>query len=48
MGGSIKHHPDTGHFEGRKYWCDCRTRKWRLWLGIKRYGVVTLEEEPYY
>lgn len=28
---------ETGHFEG-KYWCDCRTKGYRLWLGIKKYG----------
>ena len=25
------------HREG-KHFCDCLTRKFRLWLGVKRYG----------
>ena len=28
---------EQGHYEG-KYWCNCRTRNYRLWLGVKRYG----------
>jgi len=28
---------DCGHWEG-KYWCNCRTRNIRKWLGVKRYG----------
>jgi hypothetical protein len=28
---------ETGHWEG-KHWCECRTRKFKQWLGIKRYG----------
>jgi len=30
-----KPNPDEGHFEG-KFWCDCRTRNYRRWLGFKR------------
>lgn len=26
-----------GHWEG-KYWCSCRIRNYRLWLGLKKYG----------
>jgi hypothetical protein len=33
----LKKREDCGHFEG-KYWCDCRTRNIRKYLGIKRYG----------
>jgi hypothetical protein len=29
--------PDQGHYEG-KHWCNCRTRNYRYWLGIKKYG----------
>ncbi len=28
---------DDGHWEG-KYWCDCRLRNKRKWLGLKKYG----------
>ena len=28
---------DTGHWEG-KYWCNCRERNYRSWLGKKRGG----------
>jgi len=28
---------ENAHFEG-KYFCGCKTRKIRKWLGIKRYG----------
>lgn len=28
---------DCGHWEG-KYWCNCRERNIRRWLGIKFYG----------
>ena len=27
------------HREG-KHFCDCLTRKFRLWLGMKRYGKI--------
>lgn len=33
----LKKRPDCGHYEG-KFWCDCRTRNIRKYLGIKRYG----------
>jgi hypothetical protein len=29
--------PDIGHWEG-KYWCGCRIRNYRKWLGVKKYG----------
>lgn len=29
---------ETIHWEG-KYVCDCRVRNYRIWLGMKRYGV---------
>ncbi len=29
--------PDDSHWEG-KYFCDCRTRNIRKWIGRKRYG----------
>ena len=28
---------EEGHWEGR-YWCGCRIRGYRIWLGVKRYG----------
>ena len=28
---------EEGHWEG-KCWCNCRTRGYRIWLGIKKYG----------
>lgn len=28
---------EEGHWEG-DYWCNCKTKKYRLWLGVKRYG----------
>jgi len=28
---------EEGHWEG-KYWCNCLTRGYRLWLGKKKYG----------
>lgn len=35
---------EQGHLEGNS-WCDCRTRNYRHWLGIKKYGHHELEEE---
>jgi hypothetical protein len=35
----LKKRSDCGHFEG-KYWCDCRTRNIRKWLGMKRHGIT--------
>lgn len=29
---------EEGHFEG-KYWCNCKTRNYRRWLGLKKYGA---------
>jgi hypothetical protein len=29
--------PSCGHWEG-KFWCDCRTRGFRKWLGLKLFG----------
>lgn len=29
---------EEGHWEG-KFWCNCRTRNYRRWLGLKKYGV---------
>jgi len=26
---------EQGHFEG-KHWCDCKTRNYRRWLGLKK------------
>lgn len=34
-----KPQPDEGHWEG-KYWCNCRIRNKRKWLGMKKYGKV--------
>ena len=28
---------EEGHWEG-KHWCNCRTRNFRLWLGLKKWG----------
>ena len=28
---------EIGHWEG-KYFCACRTRKYRMWLGMKQNG----------
>lgn len=28
---------DEGHYEG-KYWCNCRIRNYRRWLGKKKFG----------
>lgn len=39
--GNLK---EIGHFEG-KYFCDCRTRNIRKWLGVKRYGHVSTNIE---
>lgn len=33
---------EEGHWEG-KYWCYCRTRNYRKWLGIKKYGAEEWE-----
>lgn len=37
---------DEGHWEG-KYWCNCRIRNYRLWLGKKKYGSEFSELLPY-
>jgi len=34
---------EASHWEG-KYFCNCRTRNIRKWLGVKRYGYLDLEE----
>lgn len=39
----MKPRKDCGHWEG-KYWCDCKTRGIRKWLGVKRYGHDEEEE----
>lgn len=31
-----------GHWEG-KYFCDCRTKNYRRWRGLKRYGKCANE-----
>lgn len=28
---------DEGHYEG-KWWCNCRMRNIRRWLGLKKWG----------
>lgn len=28
---------EIGHLEG-KYWCNCKTRNYRRWLAIKKWG----------
>ena len=28
---------EEGHWEG-KFWCNCRTRNYRTWLGVKKHG----------
>lgn len=28
---------EEGHWES-KFWCNCRLRNFRQWLGIKKYG----------
>lgn len=33
----LKIREDCGHWEG-KYWCNCRIRNIRKWLGVKLYG----------
>jgi len=30
---------EEGHWEG-KYWCNCRIRNYRSWLGNKKYGSL--------
>lgn len=35
---------EEGHWES-KYWCNCRTRNYRRWLGKKRFGLKTCEVE---
>ena len=37
-----KHDKDQSHWEG-DYFCDCRTRNIRKWLGFKRYGTIESE-----
>lgn len=32
----------TIHWEG-KYLCDCKVRKYRLWLGLKKYGFYEVD-----
>lgn len=34
---------DNSHWEGG-YFCDCRTRNVRKWLGIKMYGQLDLDD----
>ena len=36
--------PEEGHPEGNS-WCNCRTRNYRYWLGVKKYGHQEQEEE---
>lgn len=28
---------ECGHWEGN-FWCDCKVRGYRVWLGIKKFG----------
>lgn len=34
----LKKRKDCGHWEG-KFWCNCRTRNIRKWLGYKKFGA---------
>jgi len=36
---------DLGHWEG-KYWCNCRVRNYRKWLGVKKYGHEEIKNAP--
>ncbi len=35
---------ELGHSEGN-CWCDCKTRNYRLYLGLKLYGPVDVKSE---
>lgn len=35
---------EEGHWEG-KYWCNCRTRNYRIYLGFKRNGQAHKERQ---
>jgi hypothetical protein len=42
--------PDEGHPEG-KFWCNCRIRNYRRWLGKKKFGnqfEQITELQPYH
>jgi len=32
-----KSNTEQGHWEG-KYWCNCKIKGYRIWLGLKKYG----------
>lgn len=36
--------PELGHWEG-KYWCDCGTRGYRHFLGLKLFGSQDIKKE---
>ncbi len=35
---------EEGHWES-KFWCNCRTRNYRRWLGLKRYGSTSTDKD---
>ncbi len=38
-----KGNKEIGHLE-RRYWCDCKVKNYRKWLGVKKFGHKKINE----